>query len=351
MSVINFGLVGCGRIYRKHVEALRQCHLARLIAVCDPNEQRAQQSGASEDIPHYLHMEAMLDAHPEIDVINILTPSGLHAGQCVLAAQRGKNVVVEKPMALTLADAERMVKVCDANKVRLFVVKQNRFNPAIQLLRRKFEAGAFGKITQGSVRVRWSRNQAYYDQDAWRGTWKMDGGVFANQASHHVDLLQWFLGDVESVYAKTATQLVDIEVEDTGLAILKFTSGALGLIEATTATRPSDLEGSLSILGEKGTVVVGGFAVNQIETWHFGDPEERARMEKPDHSFRDVYGLGHAAFINDVCNSILNNGPALVDGLEGMKSLRLINALYESAETGKEISLVFKTHYARLGVQ
>ncbi|MBF0348235.1 MAG: Gfo/Idh/MocA family oxidoreductase [Magnetococcales bacterium] len=348
--MINFALVGCGRIHRKHTDAIRRCNHAKLVAVCDSNLERACKTGEAERVPCYSDMNFMLEAHPEIDVVNILTPSGMHAQQCVAAAQLGKNVVVEKPMALTLPDAELMVKTCDINNVRLFVVKQNRFNTAIQKLRRKFETGAFGKITQGSVRVRWSRNQAYYDQDSWRGTWEMDGGVFANQASHHVDLLQWFLGEVESVFAKTATQLVNIDVEDTGFAILKFTSGALGLIEATTATRPKDLEGSLSILGEKGSVVIGGFAVNQIETWDFGDEEETKLMESPDHTFQDVYGHGHLEFINNVCEGIMNRGPALVDGLEGMKSLRLINALYESAETGKEIFLVFKPRYARLGI-
>lgn len=347
---IHFALVGCGRISRKHLDALTHSVHGRLVAVCDVDTERAGRVGEAFRVPWYADLDEMLAAKPEIDVVNVLTPSGLHAEHGIRAARHGKHVVVEKPMALTLADAERMVRECDRNGVRLFVVQQNRYNQPVQKLRERFEAGAFGRITQGSVRVRWKRDQAYYDMDAWRGTWAMDGGVFANQASHHVDLLQWFLGDVETVYAKIATQLVDIEVEDTGFAILKFTSGALGIIEATTATRPRDLEGSLSILGEKGTVVIGGYAVNEVVTWEFSDPGEREGIEALSNFPPDVYGYGHRAFTEHVCRCLLDRSPALIDGLEGFKSLRLINALYESAETNREVQLSFKPRFARLGL-
>jgi predicted dehydrogenase len=203
----------------------------------------------------------------------------------------------------------------------------------------------------GTVRVRWCRTQAYYDQDPWRGTWAQDGGVFANQASHHIDLLEWFLGEPVSVFAKARTALVDIEAEDTGVAIITFKSGAIGVVEATTATRPKDLEGSLSILGEKGAVEIGGFAVNELKTWQFADsrPEDKDILAGAKELPPNVYGFGHKAYLNHVVDSIRTNRPGLVDGLEGRKSLELISAIYESIETHKEVVLRFQAVEARLG--
>ena len=218
--------------------------------------------------------------------------------------------------------------------------------PEIQALR-------FGRIVMGTVRVRWCRTQEYYDQDEWRGTWAQDGGVFANQASHHVDLLEWMLGEPESVFAKSVTALVDVEVEDTGIAVLKFASGALGLVEATNATRPRDLEGSLSILGEKGAVVVGGFAVNEVLTWQFVDPQPHDDQVKVEcsESPPDVYGFGHIPCLEHVVKCIMHDQPALVDGLEGRRSLELISAIYESIETGHEVRLKFRPERCRLGLK
>jgi UDP-N-acetyl-2-amino-2-deoxyglucuronate dehydrogenase len=258
---------------------------------------------------------------------------------------------VEKPMALTLKDADRMIEACDRAGVKLFVVKQNRYNLPVQKLKTALDQGRFGKPVLGTVRVRWCRDQAYYDQDDWRGTWAMDGGVLTNQASHHIDLLEWCMGEVESVYAQTATRLVDIEVEDTGVALLKFTSGALGVIEATTATRPKDLEGSISILGEHGSVEIAGFAVNEIRTWNF-DKEDKLDEEikaGSNQSPPDVYGFGHKLFLEDVIRSINSNTRGLVDGLEGRKSLELINAIYESVESRREVKLKFRPQHCRLG--
>ena len=189
-------------------------------------------------------------------------------------ADYGKHILVEKPIALTLDDVDRMITACDRNAVKLFVVQQNRFNVPVLKLREALEAGRFGKLVMGTVRVRWCRTQEYYDQDKWRGTWARDGGVISNQAIHHVDLLSWMMGDVESVFAKSSTALVDIETEDTAAVVLRFRNGALGIIEATTATRPIDLEGSISVLGEKGTVEIGGFAVNEMKVWNFSEPVE-----------------------------------------------------------------------------
>lgn len=242
-------------------------------------------------------------------------------------------------MALTLEDADKMIEACDRNGIRLFVVKQNRYNLPVQKLREALEAGRFGKLVMGSVRVRWCRDNAYYRQDSWRGTWAMDGGVFTNQASHHIDLLEWMMGDVESVFAKSITALSEIETEDTGVAVLKFKNGALGVIEATTATRPKDLEGSISILGEFGSVEIGGFAVNEIKTWNFVESLESDKEVREKYSTNppNVYGFGHKEYYLHVIDSIVHNKKALVDGLEGRKSLELIIAMYESIETGKEV--------------
>jgi predicted dehydrogenase len=244
-----------------------------------------------------------------------------------------------------------MVRACDEQGVKMFVVKQNRYNLPVVKLREALEQGRFGKLVMGTVRVRWCRPQKYYDQDAWRGTWAMDGGVFTNQASHHVDLLEWMLGEPISVYAVGATALVNIETEDTGVAVIKFKNGAIGVVEATTATRPKDLEGSLSILGEKGSVEIGGFAVNEMKVWNFIDPTEADKrvLQEFRENPPNVYGFGHTAYLQNVCTSIRHNTRGLVDGLEGRKSLELINAIYESIETGQEVALRFNPKKCRLG--
>jgi len=351
---IGFALVGCGRIAVKHAEiGARHIPGVRLAAVCDTDRQRAADYGAKYGVPFLTDMHEMLIRRgDEIDVISILTPSGLHAEHTISLARYGKHIVVEKPMALTLDDADRMIGACDAAGVKLFVVKQNRYNYPVQKLREAIEEKRFGKLVMGTVRVRWSRDQKYYDQDAWRGTWKLDGGVFTNQASHHIDLLEWMMGEVESVFAKAATRLVDIETEDTGVAVLKFRNGALGIIEATTATRPKDLEGSISILGENGTVEIAGFAVNEMKVWNFVDqrPEDKDVLAKYRQNPPDVYGFGHVEYLKQVVDCIKYGKKALVDGLEGRKSLELITAIYESIETGQEVFLRFHPRKCRLGI-
>ena len=350
---MNFALIGCGRISAKHVEAIKAQSGSRLIACADPRNDRATELAERAGCAAYTDYAEMLEAHPDIDIVSILTPSGLHARHAIDVASRfGKHLIVEKPMALRLSDADEMIRACDEAGVRLFVVKQNRFNLPVIRVREALETGRFGRLLMGSVRVRWRRDQAYYDQDEWRGTWALDGGVFSNQASHHVDLLEWMLGDPVSVMAKTETYLADIEVEDTGVAIIRFRSGAMGVIEATTATRPRDLEGSLSLLGEKGTVEIGGFAVNQMKVWEFedgSDEERRDVFENAGENPPNVYGFGHTRYLANVIESIQRGTRGLVDGLEGRKSLELINALYESAETGREVSLRYEPRYSRLG--
>jgi UDP-N-acetyl-2-amino-2-deoxyglucuronate dehydrogenase len=350
--VIKFGLLGCGRIAKRHADLLGGGHIAgaKLVAVCDDQPERADAIAARFGVPAFYNIDEFL-GQEGLDAVSVLTPSGMHPAHAIATAKAGKHVIVEKPMALRLQDADTMIRACDAAAVKLFVVKQNRFNVPVVKAREALEAGRFGRLVLGTVRVRWCRDQAYYDHDKWRGTWAYDGGVLANQASHHVDMLEWFFGDVVSVHARGATALVNIETEDTAVATLRFKNGALGIIEATTAVRPKDLEGSLSILGEKGTVEIAGFAVNKIRHWQFAEElsSDADVMEKFSVNPPNVYGFGHQAYYEHVVKCLNDQSPALVDGLQGRKSLELISALYESIETGKEVSLNFVPQLCRLG--
>ena len=351
--MIRFGLLGCGRIAKRHSDLLGGNHIpgASMVAVCDPIRARADAIAAKFGVPAHYEMDDFL-ARKDIDAVAVLTPSGMHPEHVIAAAKAGKHVVVEKPMALRLQDADAMIRACDEAGVKLFIVKQNRFNVPVIKAREALDAGRFGRLILGTVRVRWCRDQAYYDQDAWRGTWDQDGGVLTNQASHHVDMLEWFFGDVVSVHARATTALAKIETEDTAVATLKFRNGALGIIEATTAARPTDLEGSLSILGEKGTVEIAGFAVNQIRHWRFVDelPSDKDVVEKFSVNPPNVYCFGHQSYYQHFIECLTNQRAALVDGLEGRKSLELISALYESIETGEEVALRFTPRRSRLGV-
>lgn len=350
--MLKFALVGCGRIAKRHSELLGsgQIEGAMLGAVCDIVAEKAQSIGEKFSTPWFTDLHEMMRS-VEIDVVVVLTESGNHAKHVIELAPYGKHIVVEKPMALTLTDADAMIEACERAGVRLFVVKQNRFNVPVQKLREALTAGRFGKMVMGTVRVRWCRPQSYYDQDSWRGTWALDGGVLTNQASHHIDLLEWMLGEVDSVFAMTRTALVDIEAEDTAVVAVRFKNGALGVIEATTAVRPKDLEGSISLMGESGTVVIGGFAVNRMETWNFVAPEDGDEDVMTRYSVNppNVYGFGHQAYYEHVVDCLAAGGAPMVDGLQGRRSLELINAIYESVETGREVHLRFKPKHCRLG--
>ena len=350
--MIRIAIVGCGRIAKRHAELLGSGQIpgAKLVAVCDLLADRAHAFADKYDVPGFTAMAELLEKS-DADVITVLTPSGSHAALSIEASRAGRHVIVEKPMALTLADADAMIRAADEAGKQLFVVKQNRFNVPVVKTREALEAGRFGKLVLGTVRVRWCRDQSYYDHDAWRGTWAQDGGVIANQASHHVDMLGWFMGPVESVHARSARALVNIEAEDTAVATLKFRNGALGIVEATGATRPRDLEGSLSVLGAGGTVEIGGFAVNKIRHWNFVDPvpEDADVMERFSVNPPNVYGFGHQAYYEHVVDCLRNGTPALVDGREGRASLELVAALYESMASGKEVMLPLKVEHSRLG--
>ncbi len=348
--MLNFGLVGCGRIGIRHATLLSKMEHAKLTAVCDIDEKKAKGFSKKFNVPYYLDFIEMVK-NEKLNIVNICTPSGYHAEHTIKLAPYIDNIVVEKPIALKLKDADEMINICKKEKTRLFVVKQNRFNLPIIKLREAVENGRFGKIFLGTVRIHWRRTQEYYDMDNWHGTWKMDGGVLTNQSSHHIDMLQWMLGPVKEVFAYTDTFFHNIEVEDTGVAVLKTNNGALGIIEATTNTSPEDLEGSINIYGEKGTVEIGGFAMNKIVTWKFEKKlaEDENIIEKYSTNPPNVYGFGHKAYLEHVIDSILNKKAGLIDGVEGRKSLEIIHSIYESAETGKPVRIDKYPHKSKLG--
>ena len=353
MSALRFALIGCGNIARKHAHVLHgvlpNTHIAAFV---DRDLSRAQAFSAQYGAPAFATVREMMQAvGDEVDVCSVLTPSGAHCANVLELVEYGRPLVVEKPLALRLEDADRMIEACDVHGVKLFVVHQNRYNRPIVKAREALEQGRFGRLVLGTIRLRWTRDQAYYDSEGWRGTWAHDGGVFMNQAAHHVDMLTWFMGGVESVRSLAATRLVQIECEDTGVAILRFNSGALGVLEATTAARPRDLEGSISILGEKGSVVIGGFFMNELVTWNFDEvrPGDDVVFEQFGKNPSGAgYNLGE--YMRGVIASLQTEKRALVDGLEGRKSLELITALYESIETGADVQLRFKPRLCRLGM-
>jgi predicted dehydrogenase len=342
---LKFAIVGCGNISRKHADILAW-HLpgAALVAVCDVSKERVEIYAEKYGVAAFTDIHTMMrEMEGKIDVVNILTPTGYHLSNVRDLTPYRCHIVLEKPLAVTLADAEEIIELCDQVGVRLFVVKQNRFNTPVQNLYRALQAKRFGKLVAGAVRVRWCRQQAYYDSATWRGTPALDGGVFTNQASHHVDLLTWLMGDVESVFAYTTRRLLSIATEDTGVAVLRFRNGAVGSIEATVATRPKDLEASVSVLGEHGSVEIGGFAVDEMKLWAFDHylPEDDAVLEQDRRNPMVCYAYAHREFLGHVVHAIRTGEPALVDGYEAIKSLRVIEAIYRSAATRKEVCLPF----------
>jgi predicted dehydrogenase len=353
MSKVRFALLGCGNIARKHAHAIHH-HLdqAEIGAFVDLDLSRARKLGEQYGAPAFSSIPDMMRSLADrIDVFSVLTPSGAHCANVLELARYGRPIVVEKPMALKLEDADRMIEACDVHGVKMFVVHQNRYNLPIVKAREAMEQGRFGRMVMGTVRLRWTRDQKYYDSESWRGTWAHDGGVFMNQAAHHIDMLTWFMGNVESVRSMASTRLAKIECEDTGVAIMRFNSGALGVLEATTATRPKDLEGSISILGEKGSVVIGGFFMNELQTWTFEDkqPIDDVIFEQYGRNPTDA-AYNHGRYLADVIASVQSKKAALVDGLEGRRSLELITALYESIETNLDVQLRFRPKKCRLGI-
>lgn len=338
--MVKFGLIGCGRISANHFKAIEQIKNAEVIACCDVVVERAKQAAEEYSVKNYYTDYKEMIEKEQLDAAIICTPSGLHPEIGIDAANQGIHVITEKPMAITLESADALVKACDKNKVHLFVVKQNRLNTTMQLLKRAIDKGRFGRIYMIQSNVMWQRPQSYYDLAKWRGTWEFDGGAFMNQASHYVDSLQWLIGPVDSVMAETATMARKIEAEDTGCAILKFRNGVIGSINVTMLTYPKNFEGSITILGEKGSVKIGGIAINHIDKWEFAEYDDDDRIvEESNYQPKNVYGLGHFPYYKNVVNTLSGETEANTDGREGRKSLEIIKAIYLSAKTGKKVAL------------
>ena len=337
---IRVGLVGCGRISKNHFLSFdKHAQDIELVAVCDVDSSVLDQHIAERFVRGYLRFEKMLK-NETLDLVVLCTPSGLHPDQTVLAAQHGVNVVTEKPMATRWVDGVRMVRACDQAGVRLFVVKQNRRNSTLQLLKRAVSEKRFGKIHLVQLNVFWTRPQSYYDQgNGWRGTWEFDGGAFMNQASHYVDLLEWLVGPVEKVQAMSSTTR-DIEVEDTGVWNVRWRNGALGSMSVTMLTYPKNMEGSITILGEHGSVRVGGVAVNDIELWEFADARDYdSHVRDASYQTTSVYGHGHPLYYQNVIQVMRGEAEPETDGREGLKSLELLIAAYLSARDSRTVSL------------
>lgn len=337
---IRVALIGCGRIAANHFGAIEQ-HAGdiELVAVCDNNPAALATATARYGVPGHQRLDDLLEQE-RFDLAVICTPSGLHPDQVVKCAEAGVHVMTEKPMATRWADGVRMVKAADDAGVRLFVVKQNRRNTTLQLLKRAVSEKRFGRIYMVSINVFWSRPQGYYDAAKWRGTWELDGGALMNQASHYVDLVDWLIGPVADVQAMTGTLARDIEVEDTAVMNIRWRNGALGSMAVTMLTYPKNLEGSITILGEKGSVRVGGLAVNEIQHWQFEDRRDYDdAIANANYETTSVYGFGHPLYYHNVIEVLRGNAEPETDGREGLKSLEVLIAAYLSARDGHTVSL------------
>jgi UDP-N-acetyl-2-amino-2-deoxyglucuronate dehydrogenase len=336
--LINFAIIGMGHIANKHIEAIQNAEGANLFAICDTNPDRLE-----IDLPNvkkYTDLQQMLVENEEIDVVNICVPSGLHSRLTKVVAENKRHIIVEKPMSLKLEDAEEMIKTAMEHGVKLAVVHPNRFRPAVQKLKSELDKGSFGKMSHANATVRWNRGQAYFDQAPWRGTKEFDGGVLMNQAIHDLDLMLWLMGPVESVQAMAATRLRNIETEDLAGAVVRFQSGALGIIEATTNIYPKNLEESIALFGETGTAKISGHTANFIETWDFEGVSEEEAGQVKNLVKADPFGKpGHQCIIEDMVGSIRENRNPIVTGTDGLAPVKLILAIIESAETGKRVNL------------
>lgn len=337
---VRLGLVGCGRIAGKHLEAIgKHAEDLELAAVCDSNPQALEAAMEQTGASGYESYQQMLD-EADVDVVVLCTPSGLHPRQAIEAAEAGKHVITEKPMATRWADGKAMVTACDKAGVRLFVVKQNRRNATLQLLKQAVEQKRFGRIYMVNINVFWTRPQEYYDSHGWRGTWEFDGGALMNQASHYVDLIDWLIGPVESVQAMTGTLARDIHVEDSAVMNIRWRSGALGSMNVTMLTYPKNFEGSITILGEKGTVRVGGVAVNEIQHWEFDEPHaDDDKVAGASYETTSVYGFGHPLYYKNVVDVLRGEAEPETDGREGLRSLEVLIASYLSARDGERVAL------------
>jgi len=342
MTGVRFGIAGCGRIAGAHVEEILASPRAELVAVCDIDPAALDRFTRRHGVEGHRDYAELL-ARKDVDVVVICTPGGLHAGMGIMAARAGKHVLVEKPLALTMEDADMLIDTCEREGVILSVVLQNRFKPPFQLLKTAVAEGRFGKLSHAGVTVRWNRDEAYYLNNPWRGRKAGDGGVMMNQAIHSIDMLQWLMGRVESLFAYTATRYRPIEAEDVGVAVLKFESGALGVIEAASTVYPVNLEESIAVFGERGTAVIGGVKAGEIKTWRFsGAGDGGGGGDELSPVGCDAAGLGitgHGAVLQDMIKAVERGGTPAVDGREGRKSLEIVTGIYRSAGAGRPVSL------------
>lgn len=343
---MKYALIGCGRIATNHIKAAVNNDL-EISAVCDVLPEKMEEllikHNLQDDnsIKRFENYKKMID-EVEPDLISIATESGIHAEIALYCIEKGINIIIEKPMAMSIEDADKIIKLSEEKSVKVSACHQNRFNLAIQQLRKAVETERFGKLSHGTIHVRWNRNEDYYTQAPWRGTWEQDGGALMNQCIHGIDLLRWMLGDeIEEVYGVTRQQFHDyLEAEDLGLAVIKFKNGVVGTIEGTTNVYPQNLEETLYIFGENGTVKIGGTSTNNIDVWEFADEtEEDIRKKNLREETSNVYGNGHTSLFADVIDSIENDRKPYVDAVAGRNALEVVLSIYKSQKTGKPVKL------------
>ena len=339
-------IVGCGRILQKHIDSINiLSNKLKLVGVSDKNKIKLNMISRKLKIKGFLdYKKGIKKTNP--DIVSILTPSGNHAENILDVLKLKKIVIVEKPMCLKISDGKKIINAAKHLKKRVFVVMQNKFNPPVLKLREDIKKSLFGKIFHSSVVVRWKRDQSYYNNDNWRGTWKYDGGVISNQASHHLDLLRTIMGEPKSVFAVTSKHMAKIQSEDTALIIFKFKNKKTAIMEATTAMRPKNIEGSISIMGTRGSAKIGGFALNKFEYYN---TSKNINLSQYDTNPKSVYGFGHVKFYKHVLNSIKNNKKSEFEAMEAIKTVKLINAIYKSAESQKEVYLKGNINSKKLG--
>lgn len=343
---MKYGLIGCGRIATNHMKAAINNNL-EIAAVCDVLPEKMEELLAKHElqnntlIQRYEDYKVMIEeVKPEL--VSISTESGIHAEIALYCIEKGVNLIIEKPMAMSIEDADKIIRLSEEKGVKVSACHQNRFNVAIQKLRKAVEGGRFGKLSHGSIHVRWNRNQGYYDQASWRGTWAQDGGALMNQCIHGIDLLRWMMGDeIEEIYGATRQQFHDyLEAEDVGMAVVKFKNGAIGTIEGTTNVYPKNLEETLYIFGENGTVKIGGTSTNNIDVWDFADETEEDNQNKGlKEETSNVYGNGHTSLFTDVIDAIKTDRAPYVDAVAGRNALEVILSIYKSQKTGQAVKL------------
>ena len=344
---LRYGLVGCGRISLNHVNALiENKNDLEFICVADINVENAKILLEKSEVEDLFGKVKIYKTHQEmvekenLDLVVVATESGSHASIAIDCLNKGINVIVEKPMALSIEDADKMIEAAKIKGVKLCVSHQNRFNKSIQKLRKALEKDRFGKLFHGVANIRWNRDENYYKQANWRGTWEHDGGALMNQCIHNIDLLVWMMdSEVDQVFAYTKNfNHPYIKGEDLGVGLIKFKNGSFGIIEGTVNVYPQNLEETLCIFGEKGTVKIGGKSVNKVEVWNFKDNDKNDNIDGEEEP-PNIYGFGHIELYKDMIEAIRKSREPLVSGVEGKKALEVILSIYKSSLTGKPISL------------